>query len=138
MKTFQAYALIYKVLQKFETMINTWIQPFVTFHEHTKKDSIRNLGDGSNIKFVTLTLQIYILHPSNYGSFFALFVVGIVTHLQGFALWWVLIPQSLQNKKDNNKMSLSFLWGGWWESNPRISEPQSEALTAWRHPPSLL
>ncbi len=28
-----------------------------------------------------------------------------------------------------------FLWGGQWDSNPRISEPQSEALTAWRCPP---
>ena len=29
-------------------------------------------------------------------------------------------------------------WGGRWDSNPRISEPQSEALTAWRHPPPLI
>ena len=45
--------------------------------------------DGSNIKFVTLALQIYILHPSNYGSFFALFVVGFsptynAPHCSGF------------------------------------------------------
>ena len=24
-----------------------------------------------------------------------------------------------------------FLWGGWWDSNPRHSEPQSDALTNW-------
>ena len=26
-------------------------------------------------------------------------------------------------------------WGAWWDSNPRISESQSEVLTAWRHAP---
>ena len=27
------------------------------------------------------------------------------------------------------------LWGGWWESNPRMSEPQSDALTTSPQPP---
>ena len=26
-------------------------------------------------------------------------------------------------------------WGAWWDSNPRISESQSEVLTAWRQAP---
>ena len=26
-------------------------------------------------------------------------------------------------------------WGGWWESNPRMSEPQSDALTTSPQPP---
>ena len=35
-------------------------------------------------------------------------------------------------------VNLILKWGGQWDSNPRISEPQSEALTAWRCPPSLI
>ena len=45
------------------------------------------------------------------------------------------LHQNLHNKTDNNKKSLSVLWGGRWDSNPRISEPQSEVLTAWRYSP---
>ena len=32
------------------------------------------------------------------------------------------------------KTSASFFWGGWWDSNPRPSEPQSDALTSWATP----
>ena len=68
-------------------------------------------GDGSNIKFVTLTLQIYILHPSNYGSFFALFVVGIVTHRQNFVLCGFSFANQ-HNKKHDNKCYRVFYGAG--------------------------
>ena len=41
-----------------------------------------------------------------------------------------LITLKLSNKKDLLIRSFLYKWGGQWDSNPRIMEPQSMVLTA--------
>ena len=44
-----------------------------------------------------------------------------------------LASKLARGEKENQEQLSLFLisWGGWWDSNPRHSEPQSDALTSW-------